>query len=74
MEHSRAKTKGVTSIPMSKMETLKHRRWTGMSIDTIGTFDKSVEGHHYGLVARHTQDLNDEGETLMAQTSSSYLA
>ena len=33
-----------------------------MSIDTIGPFDKSVEGHHYGLVARHTQDENEEGE------------
>ena len=38
------------TIPQKKMETLKHRRWTGMSIDTIGPFDKSVEGHHYGLV------------------------
>ena len=45
------------------METLKHRTWTGMSIDTIGPFDKSVEEHHYGLVARHTQDINDEGDT-----------
>ena len=51
------------TIPQKKMETLKHRTWTGMSIDTIGPFDKSVEGHHYGLVARHTQDLDDEGET-----------
>ncbi len=50
------------TIPQKKMETLKHRRWTGMSIDTIGPFDKSVEGHHYGLVARHTQDENEEGE------------
>ena len=51
------------NIPQKKMETLKHRTWIGMSIDTIGPFDKSVEGHHYGLVARHTQDLNDEGDT-----------
>ena len=50
------------TIPQKKMETLKHRRWTGMSIDTIGPFDKSVEGHHYGLVARHTQDENEEEE------------
>jgi len=50
------------TIPQKKMETLRHRRWTGMSIDTIGPFDKSVEGHHYGLVARHTQDENEEGE------------
>ena len=49
------------NIPQKKMETLKHRTWIGMSIDTIGPFDKSVEGHHYGLVARHTQDINDEG-------------
>ena len=34
-----------------------------LSTDIIGPFDKSVEGHHYGLVARHTQDLNDEGDT-----------
>jgi hypothetical protein len=34
-----------------------------MSIDTIGPFDKSVEGYHHGLVVRHTQDENDEGET-----------
>jgi transposase InsO family protein len=46
------------TIPKKKMETLKHRTWIGMSIDTIGPFDKSVEGHHYGLVVRHTQDLN----------------
>jgi hypothetical protein len=50
------------NIPQKKMETLKYRRWTGMSIDTIGPFDKSVEGHHYGLTARHTQDENEEGE------------
>jgi hypothetical protein len=35
----------------------------GMSIDTIGPFDKSVEGHHHCLVVRHTQDVNDEEET-----------
>ena len=38
------------TIPQKKMETLKHRRWTGMSIDTIdtiGPFDKSV---HRGRV------------------------
>ncbi len=51
------------TIPQKKMETLKHRRWTGMSIDPIGPFDKSVEGNHQGLVARHTQDVNDAGET-----------
>jgi len=51
------------TIPQKKMEALKHRTWTGMSIDTIGPFDKSVEGHHYGFVARHTQDINDEGDT-----------
>ena len=34
-----------------------------MNIDTIGPFDKSVEEHHDGFVARHTQDLNDEGDT-----------
>jgi hypothetical protein len=51
------------AIPQKKMETLKHRTWIGMSIDTIGPFDKSVEGHHYGLVARHTQDVNDERDT-----------
>ena len=51
------------TIPQKKMEALKHRTWTGMSIDTIGPFDKSVEGHHYGFVARHTQDINDEGVT-----------
>ena len=45
------------TIPQRKMEVLKHRMWIGMSIDTIGPFDKSVEGHHYGLVARHTQDI-----------------
>jgi hypothetical protein len=52
------------TIPQKKMETLKHRTLIEMSIDTIGPFDKSVEGHHYGLVARHTQDLNDEEETV----------
>lgn len=50
------------TIPQKKMETLKHRPWKGMSIDTIGPIDKSVEGHHYGFVARHTQDIDDEGE------------
>jgi hypothetical protein len=30
------------TIPQKKMETLKHRTWIGMSIDTIGPFDKSV--------------------------------
>jgi hypothetical protein len=34
-----------------------------MSIDTVGPFYKSVEGHLYGLVPRQTQDENDEGET-----------
>ncbi len=34
-----------------------------MCIDTIGPFVKSVEGHHYGLVARHTQDETEGGET-----------
>ena len=42
---------------------VKLRTWIGMTIDDIGPFDKSVEGHHYGLVTRHTQDLNDEGDT-----------
>ncbi len=42
------------TIPQKKMEILKHRRWTGMSIDDIGHFDKTVEGHHYSLVTRHT--------------------
>ena len=30
------------TTPQKKMETLKHRKWITMSIDTIGPFDKSV--------------------------------
>ena len=44
-EDQLSKMKSPT-IPQKKMETLKHRRWTGMSIDPIGPFDKSVEGNH----------------------------
>jgi hypothetical protein len=48
--------------PQQKMETLKHSPWKGMSIDTIGPIDKSVEGHHYGFVSRHAPDIDDDGE------------
>jgi hypothetical protein len=59
-----------------------------MSIDTIGPFDKSVEGHHYGLVyvlrdihkmkVYVSRDIHKmkmmKGRPRMAQTSSLYLA
>ena len=34
------------TISQKKMETMQHRTWIEMSIDAIGPFDKSVEGHH----------------------------
>ncbi len=50
------------TIPQKKTELLKHRTWSGMSIDTIGPLTNQYRDTIIDLW-QVIQDLNNEGET-----------